>query len=352
MAIFKYSEIGISGISAAVPKEKNNNLTPNDFFTEKEAKSVVKMTGIKERRVAPSNICASDLCYEAAEQLLKDMAIDKNTIDVLIFISQTPDYRMPSTGIILQHRLGLSKSCAAFDINLGCSGYVYGLCLAYSFCKQKTINKVLLLNGETRTKVYSFKDKSTGLLFGDAGAATLIERNKDAGDSFFSLNADGSRYHFIMIPAGGYRYPSSPETVKEKVFEDGSIRTDEQGIMDGSGVFDFTIQDVPQDIIRVLNESGRSINDIDIFLFHQANKFITDHIAKKMGIPLEKVPYSLDKFGNTSSVSIPLNIVSELSNQLPNEAKTVLMTGFGVGLSWATGLLNLIRPYISKLIEI
>ena len=156
MAIFKYSGIGISGISAAVPKEKNNNLTPNDFFTEKEAKSIVKMTGIKERRIAPSNICAYDLCYEAAEQLLKEIAIDKNTIDVLIFISQTPDYRMPATGIILQHRLGLSKSCAAFDINLGCSGYVYGLCLAYSFCKHKTINKVLLLNGETRTKVYSF----------------------------------------------------------------------------------------------------------------------------------------------------------------------------------------------------
>ena len=352
MAIFKYSGIGISGISAAAPKEKYNNLVHNDFFTEEEVKSIVNKTGIKERRVASSNICASDLCYFAAEQLLKEMVIDINTIDVLIFISQTADYRMPATSIILQDRLGLPKSCAAFDINLGCSGYVYGLSLAFSLCTHNTIRKVLLLNGETRTKVYSFKDKSTGLLFGDAGAATLIERNKDAGESIFSLNSDGSMYQSIMIPAGGYRYPSSSETVKEKVFDDGSIRTDEQGIMDGSGVFDFTIQDVPWDITRVLHESGKAINDIDIFLFHQANKFITDHIAKKMGIPLEKVPYSLDKFGNTSSVSIPLNIVSELSYQLSNEVKTVLMTGFGVGLSWATGLLNLNKPYISQLIEI
>ena len=352
MAIFKYSGIGISGISAAAPKEKYNNLVHNDFFTEKEVKSIIDKTGIKERRVASSNICASDLCYFAAKQLLKEMVIDINTIDVLIFISQTADYRMPATSIILQDRLGLPKSCAAFDINLGCSGYVYGLSLAFSLCTHNTIRKVLLLNGETRTKVYSFKDKSTGLLFGDAGAATLIERNKDAGESIFSLNSDGSRYQSIMIPAGGYRYPSSSETVKEKVFDDGSIRTDEQGIMDGSGVFDFTIQDVPWDITRVLHESGKAINDIDIFLFHQANKFIVDHIAKKMGIPLEKVPYSLDKFGNTSSVSIPLNIVSELSYQLSNEVKTVLMTGFGVGLSWATGLLNLNKPYISQLIEI
>jgi 3-oxoacyl-[acyl-carrier-protein] synthase-3 len=352
MAIFKYSGIGISGISAAAPKEKYNNLVHNDFFTEEEVKSIVNKTGIKERRVASSNICASDLCYFAAKQLLKEMVIDINTIDVLIFISQTADYRMPATSIILQDRLGLPNTCAAFDINLGCSGYVYGLSLAFSLCTHNTIRKVLLLNGETRTKVYSFKDKSTGLLFGDAGAATLIERNKDAGESIFSLNSDGSRYQSIMIPAGGYRYPSSSETVKEKVFDDGSIRTDEQGIMDGSSVFGFAIQEVPWDITRVLHESGKAINDIDIFLFHQANKFIVDHIAKKMGIPLEKVPYSLDKFGNTSSVSIPLNIVSELSYQLSNEVKTVLMTGFGVGLSWATGLLNLNKPYISQLIEI
>ena len=352
MSYLHFNNVSITSISAAIPKRIINNKDYTHFMSEQEVQTVIKMTGIEQRRFADDKICSSDLCYEAAIKLFNETDINKNDIDVLLFVSQTPDYRTPPTSMMLADKLGLKENLGAFDINLGCSGYVYGLCLAYSFCAQKTIDKVLLLNGETRTKVYSFKDKSTGLLFGDAGAATLIERNKDAGDSFFSLNADGSKYQFIMIPAGGYRYPSSSETVKEKVFDDGSIRTDEQGIMDGSGVFDFTIQDVPQDIIRVLNESGRSINDIDIFLFHQANKFITDHIAKKMGIPLEKVPYSLEKFGNTSSVSIPLNIVSELSHQLPNETKTVLMTGFGVGLSWATGLLNLTRPYISKLIEI
>jgi 3-oxoacyl-[acyl-carrier-protein] synthase III len=352
MARLKFNNIGISGLAAAVPSRVLDNLAPNEWFTEKEAKSVVKMTGIKERRVAPAEMCASDLCFAAADKLLTEMQIDRNTVDVLIFISQTPDYRMPATGIILQGRLGLGKATAALDINLGCSGYIYGLSLAYSYCLQPGIKRVLLLNGETRTKVYSFKDKSTGLLFGDGGAATLIEKTEGNGDSYFSLHADGKRSHYIMIKSGGYRNMSTAESLQEKQYEDGSRRNDEQGIMDGAGVFDFTIQDIPKDIEHTLEYAQAAISDIDFFLLHQANKFITDHIARKMGISAEKVPYSLQKFGNTSSVSIPLTMVSELGEQLRNNKLKLLMTGFGVGLSWGTCILNTDHIHVCNLSEI
>lgn len=352
MALLRFENIGIGGIAAAVPKTIIDNLAPNEFFTEKEAKSVVKMTGIKERRQALNTQCASDFCYSAALKLLEEMQIDRDTIDVLIFISQTPDYRMPATAIILQSRLGLPKSTAAFDINHGCSGFVYGLAIAYSYCMNPLVNRVLLLNGETRTRVYSPKDKSTGLLFGDGGTAVLVEKNEKYRESCFSLNADGIRSHYIMIKAGAYRYPSSVESLKEKQYEDGSIRTDEQGVMDGSGVFDFTIQDIPLDIEKLLDYCDTQLDSIDAFYLHQANKFITDHIAKKMGIPLAKVPYSLQKFGNTSSVSIPLTMVSETRDMLREKELRVLLSGFGVGLSWGTGLITLSKPYVCDLIEV
>lgn len=352
MALLRFDNIGISGIAAAVPKNIIDNLASNDFFSEKEAKSVVKMTGIKERRKALDTQCASDFCYSAALKLLEDTQTDRTTIDVLIFISQTPDYRMPATSAILQSRLGLPKSTAAFDINHGCSGFVYGLAIAYSYCMNPLVNRVLLLNGETRTRVYSAKDKSTGLLFGDGGTAVLVEKNRKYGESCFSLSADGNRSHYIMIKSGAYKYPSSVESLKEKQYEDGSIRTDEHGVMDGSGVFDFTIQDIPLDIEKLLNYSNTQLDSIDTFYLHQANKFITDHIAKKMGIPLTKVPYSLQKFGNTSSVSIPLTMVSESKELLKENDLRALICGFGVGLSWGTGLINLCKPHVCDLIEV
>lgn len=352
MAVFQYKGIAVKGILAAVPKKSFDNLTEAEFFSEKERRAIVKMTGIASRRVADERICASDLCFAATDNLLKEMKLDRKEIDVLIFISQTPDFRLPATGIILQDRLGLSKACVAFDINLGCSGFVYGLNIAYSFAQQPTIRKVLLLNGETRTKVYSFKDKSTGLLFGDAGSVCLIEKDKSAGTSYFTNNSDGSRAHYINIKAGGYRNPSSPESIKEKTYNDGSIRTDEQGVMDGAGVFDFTIDEVPKDLINILCISDSNISNIDYYLLHQANKFITDHIAKKLGIPLDKIPYSLDKYGNTSSVSIPLTIVSELASKLRDSKKKLLLSGFGVGLSWGSAIIEVDNPYIGEIVEI
>jgi len=292
------------------------------------------------------------LCFEAAEILLNDMRIDRNSIDLLIFVSQTPDYHQPATAPILQHRLGLSKLCGSFDINLACSGYVYGLSTAFSYVAQNGIDRVLLLVGETLSKIISKKDRATSLLFGDGGTATLIEKKEDNPASYFSLNSDGSGESVLKINGGGYRNQSSEETLKIKNYEDGSKRSDEQLFMDGMEVFNFTMREVPKDIKHVLQYSNYILEDVNYIVFHQANKFMTDFFAKKLKYPIERIPYSLQKFGNTSAVSIPLTIVSEMKDLLNNQNKRIIMSGYGGGLSWGTALLEMNNVYISKLSEV
>ena len=263
MAFLTFDRIGITGVAASVPMQKIVNAECTGFFTSEEVQSAIQKTGITERRVADKKTCASDLCYAAAKELIEEMSIDRNEIDVLIFVSQTPDYRMPVTGTILQDRLGLAKPTAAFDINLGSSGYVYGLALAYSFAQQKSIRKVLLLDGETRTKVYSSKDKVAGLLCGDGGSATVVEKIDHANPTYFSLNSDGAGSRIIWIKGGGYRHPSSAETLRAKEHEDGSIRCDEQGVVDVAGFTDFAIREIPADMVHIFEYAGEKYEDID-----------------------------------------------------------------------------------------
>ncbi len=352
MAFLEFNQIGITGVAASVPERKIVTAECTGFFTLEEVQSAIHKTGIAERRAVDKKTCASDLCYAAAEALLEEMSIDRNEVDVLIFVSQTPDYRMPVTGTILQDRLGLAQTTAAFDINLGGSGYVYGLALAYSFAQQESIRKVLLLDGETRTKVYSSKDKVGALLCGDGGSATVVERIDHDNPTYFSLNSDGAGSRIIWIKGGGYRHPSSAETLREKEHEDGSIRSDEQVAVDLSGFSDFAIREIPADMVRIFEYAGEGHEAIDFYLLHQAAKFINDQIAEKIGAPHEKVPYSMHKFGNTSSVSIPLTVVSEIRNQLRQDKNRLFMSGFGAGLSWASAITSIDRCVIPKLVEI
>jgi 3-oxoacyl-[acyl-carrier-protein] synthase-3 len=352
MAIFIHEGVGIRGLAAAVPSRIFDNYRDNIHFSTEDAKAIVDKTGIFQRRVAAPKTCASDLCFAAGDSLINGMQLDRSEIDMLIFVSQTPDFRMPATAILLQERLGLPKSCAAFDINLGCSGFVYGLNLAFSLVKQPGIRKILLLNGETRTKVYSFKDRQTGFLFGDAGTACLVEKGEEFGTSRFILDSDGAKSDYIKINSGGYRNPSSPDSLLEKTFDDGSIRTDEQGFMDGAGVFEFVITQVPKQIKEILRISEKTTEEIDHFVFHQANQFMNDHLVKKLKLQPEKVPFCLDRYGNTSSVSIPLTIVSELSDKLSGSTKQLLLSGFGVGLSMGSAVVKVCDPFIGPISEI
>lgn len=352
MAFISYKGVGITAISAAIPKRIIKNYEFTEFFPAAEVKELVDKIGVIERRFADANTCSSDLCFAAAEKLFSDNNIDRSEIDLLLFISQTPDYRMPATSVTLQHRLGLGNNTIAFDINLGCSAFIYGMSVAYAMINNSGLRKAIILDGETRSKVYSVKDRRTGFIFGDGGVAAIVERNEKFGESTFSLNSDGSRENLIKINAGGYRNPSSCETVKEKIVDEyGNVRTEEQGYMNGGDVFTFVNREVPRDIIKTLEYTNRDKDSFDFIIFHQANNFINMHVAKKLKLDINKIPSTIEKYGNTSSVSVPLTIVSELKGKMDGE-KSLLLSAFGVGMTWATAIVPFVDLKISDIVEI
>ena len=352
MAMLCYEGIGITAMAAAVPRRIIKNLEYTEFFPADQVKEVVDKVGVLERRFADEETCSSDLCYAAAEKLIADNNVDRSEIDLLVFLSQTPDYRMPATSIILQDRLGLPQSCVAFDMQLGCAGFCYAMSVVYGMMQNGNIRKALILDGETRSKVYSPKDRRSAFIFGDGGVAALVEKDEKFGKSWFSLNSDGSRYDLIMIKGGGYRNMSSEETLKERVVDEyGNIRSDEQGYMRGGDVFNFVIREIPRDIKKTIKFSGVDKDSIDYIVFHQANNFINTYIAKKMKLDADKIPHTIEKFGNTSSVSVPLTIVSELKDKLEG-SKTLLLSAFGVGMCWATGIVPFVDCKVSEIVEV
>jgi 3-oxoacyl-[acyl-carrier-protein] synthase-3 len=351
MANIKYKNAGITAISACVPKKVEWNKDLGYLISkEEDIKRLIQSTYIEERRIAGENVCASDLCFKAAEKLLDDNQIDRTEIDALIFVSQTPDYRQPATAMSIQHKLQLPKSTLSFDVNLACSGYVYGLSIAYSYAQTEGVNKVLLLAGDTLSKTISRKDKATLPLFGDAGTATLVEKG-NYSHSYFTLNSDGGEAGIINIPCGGYRQPSTPESFEDVTDIDGNIRNREQLYMDGAEVFNFGLREVPKDIKNLLLFAEESQDNIDLIIYHQANKFMTDLFTKKLKFATDKTPYSISKFGNTSSASIPLTIVSEMQDTGRYiKRNKVIISGFGAGLSWGSALVDLSNVKISDLI--
>lgn len=352
MAFLTFEGVGITALAAAVPKRVIKNYEYTEYFPADQVKEVVDKVGIYERRFADEKTCSSDLCFSAAERLIADTEVERSEIDLLIFISQTPDYRMPATSVILQHRLGLSEKTIAFDINLGCSAFLYGMSVVYSMMEKSGLRKALILDGETRSKVYSPKDRRTAFLFGDGGVAALVERNERFGKSYFSLNSDGSRADLIKINGGGYRNPSSVETLRERVVDEyGNIRNDEQGYMDGGDVFNFVIREIPRDIKQTLAFAGTDKEALDFYVFHQANNFINSYLAKKLKLDTKKIPSCVEKFGNTSSVSVPLTIASELRERMCGERK-LLLSAFGVGMTWATAVVPFVDCKVSELVEV
>lgn len=341
----------ITGVAAAVPIARIVNSEETWEFPAEFTKAAISKTGVIERRKAPTGVCASDLGYYAADRLLSEMEIDKNEVDALIFVSQGPDFQMPMTSALLQARLGLGTSVLTFDLNIGCSGYVHGLMVAFSLV-ESGLRKVLLINGEVASRRYSSRDKSTAFLFGDAGAATIIQRQDEISESFFELSTNGYEADAIIIPAGGARNPRTPETQIEQLRADGSYRSDEQGFMDGPRVFSTVISAVPRQVESCMFSAGANLEDIDQFIFHQASKIVNEHLRKKIGIHEDKFPYSVSEFGNTSGVSIPLTMVSGLRQLLQSKKTRAVLSGYGVGMSWGSAVLNLPILCVPDLVEV
>lgn len=349
MAFITYNDVGIRAMTACVPSRIVYNKDLGYLIPEEEIEKTIHSIGIKEKRFAAPEVCASDLCLKAAKQLIEENEIDLNSIDMLLFLSQTPDYKIPATSPILQDRLGLPKTTACMDLSLGCSGYVYALSAAYAYASMSGINRVLLLVGETFSKITSSYDKVNAPLYGDAGTATLVEKGNFA-KSYFELMSDGSGAETVMISAGECRNPSTLNNLQEEEKEDGNRRSDHQVYMNGMDVFNFALRVVPKSVRGMMEKIKIPLNDLDYLIFHQANRFMTDFFVKKLKFEISKVPYCIDRFGNTSSASVPLTIVSELQGLL-EDRKQVLLCGFGAGLSWGTAYIVFDRCNVSSLIE-
>jgi 3-oxoacyl-[acyl-carrier-protein] synthase-3 len=351
MAFFSVNNVKVSGIAAAVPKNSISNWDYN-LLSNNEKKLLIKTTGVENRRVVDNGVTTSDLCYEAAEQLIKELKWAKEEIQVVIFLSQSRDYYLPATSIILQDRLRLPKSCMAFDIGLGCSGFVYGLSVISSIMSATCLSKGLLMMGDISSLTCSKEDKSTYPLFGDAGTATAIEFDSNSKKMNFNLNSDGSGHKAIMIPAGGVRNGVNATSFDMKEIANGIKRCDLNLALNGLDVFNFSVKELPKSINEYFEYFKTTKDSYDYFLMHQANKLMNETIRKKLKIEEGKVPYSLQSFGNTSSASIPLTIVTELKNQVKTESLNLLMAGFGVGLSWGISSLTLNKIVCPDLIEI
>lgn len=351
MSSFSISNVKIAGIAACFPQQKESN-HDYDWITEKERNLLIKTTGIEERRIAKKGVVTSDLCYTASEKLINDLGWDKSDIGILIFISQSRDYFLPATSIILQDKLGLKQSTMAFDISLGCSGYVYGLSVISSLMQTTQTKKALLLVGDVSSTSLNKRDKSTYPLFGDAGTVTALELNSNKNEMSFDLHSDGSGYDAIIIPDGGMRNPINDDSYTDIEIDKGVWRCPRNLSLNGLDVFTFSITKIHPHIIKLLDNSNKSVDEIDYFVFHQANKLILNTIRKKLKIEEEKVPLSLKKYGNTSSASIPLTIVTELNKEASSKKLSLLLCGFGVGLSWGSVILELDNICCPKIIEV
>lgn len=322
----------IKGVACAVPDRIVDNRYYNKVFGEENVNKFIKMTGVKTRYIALDEQCTSDLCYAATVKLMEKLNWGPSSIDALILITQTPDYAVPSSACVLQHRLGLSEDCIAFDVNLGCSAYVYGIWLAATMISQQDLSRVLLLVGDTSNYGINQNDSATAMIFGDGGSATALEKS-EGKDIRYTLKTKGSGFKYIIVPSGHARNRS-------KISTDSS---EYELAMDGSAVFSFTITDVPRTINSFVSQHNIDMNNIDMYVFHQANLFILKHLIKKLNLPSEKVPISIDRYGNTSGESIPLTLVDALGNEESKEPIRLLLCGYGVGLSWGCIYLEMDR---------
>ncbi len=351
MAVGRVSGVAVAGIYACVPAQVVDNASMTALASPAELQKVIKGIGIERRRVVSEGQCTSDLAQVAAEQLLADLGWPSESVNLIVFVSQTGDYRLPATACVLQERLGLSKGCAAFDLNLGCSGYVYGLWVASQLLNSLGGARALLLVGDTSTSLLAPEDRSVQFLFGDAATATALERRSDAGETTFVLGTDGSGASHLIVPGGGARNKLDNQSLSRQPGRDGHPRAAVNLFMDGPQVFNFTLREVPGLISALLAEAKWSMEQVDKFVFHQANGYLLDYLRKRTKIPAEQMVLALKDYGNTSSASIPLAIADRLAGDFAAGPTRLLLAGFGVGWSWAAAAITIAQGTPTRVIE-
>jgi 3-oxoacyl-[acyl-carrier-protein] synthase-3 len=330
----------VAGIRSALPETILGNEQLASEYAGWSAEKIFEKTGICTRHIAALDECASDLAVRAGQSLIADLGLEPSSVDYLLYCTQTPDYILPTTACLLQHRLGLPLSCGALDFNLGCSGYVYGLGLAKALIDGQQARTVLLLTADTYSKLINPADKSVRTLFGDGAAATLIvAREQESLIGPFVYGTDGAGAANLIVPTGGMRRAVVPDA--QAVPDDsGNARTVNDLYMDGAQIFNFTLRMVPEAVRRLLAKAGIDLEAVDLFVFHQANRFMLEHLRRKLQIPPEKFVIAMEHVGNTVSSSIPIALrqVEERGELKPGAL--IMLVGFGVGYSWGATLIR------------
>lgn len=344
--------VRISGVAGAVPSARVDNLRDHSFVPEDDRRKIVELTKVAGYRKAPPHLCASDLCQAAAETLLAGMGRKPGDVDAIVFATMTPDYRVPSTACLLQDRLKCSSSVVAYDVNMGCSGFVVGLYNACALIRGGGLKRVLLLTGDTQTKLCYEEDKNVVFILGDGGTATLVEADAQAGDITIELMTDGSRFKNLYVPAGGFRQPSSDATRAVQQRSDGGMRAEDHLFMNGMEIFKFSVTDVVKMLAGFMEVEKLPAEAVGRLFLHQANYFMNDKIARKLKFTADQVPYTIPFYGNTGSASIPLTMAHHFSTTPPNGNKRALMCGFGVGLSWGVASAALDGMHASPIVEV
>lgn len=330
----KISGVAIKAISCAVPKNTFQIDSLSSIWGENEIRRIVKTSGIEEVRIADEKTTTADLCTKAAEVIFEKVPLGRDSIDGIVFVSQTADYVLPATSCTLQSRLGISQEAVAIDINQGCNGYIYGVFLSSMLVASGSCRKVLLLVGDTTSKLIATHDRSLRTIFGDGGSATIIESGEES--LYFRIKTDGERYDLLIVPAGGMRLPRSEESCVAREMENGNYRSQENLFMNGLEVMKFALSDIPPLVEQLLADVGWLKTDAGCYIFHQANKFVIEYIIKKMKLPAEAVPIAVKKYGNSGPASIPLTLAQGLSDKTidPVSLRSTVAVGFGAGYSW------------------
>lgn len=352
MASLTTRHVKIVGMAACVPKRVVENISLDIFSGPEEAQNVINSTGIARHRHVEPGTTASDLSVVAVEKLLCDLEWEKPTVDCLFYVCTSRDYIAPQTSCFLQDRLGLSQNCFVMDLPLGCSGWVHGMSVITSMMQTGHFRRGLLIAAETNTRNRSMKDRTVLPLFGDAATVTALEYDEAWEFPYnFVFGVDGSGAKAIMTKYGGMRHPTTPECLVEREEEPGVIRKGTDMVVNGMDVFGFAIRRPPQSLKELIAAYEIDINSIDYLYLHQANKFINEKIRKELKVPPEKVPYCIGDFGNVTSASIPLTMVTQSAESLTNVPRHCIACGFGVGLTWSSMEFYLEGLFRSPLIE-
>lgn len=353
MAFLKVEKVAFRGISGCVPSkvEENKDLP---FYAPGEAEQVIEKIGIERRHVASPDITVADLCYNAAEKLIEELGWDKESIDLLALCTQTPDYLNHPTSFLVHDRLRLPETTMCFDFFHGCPGWVVSLSSVCNLVSTGRIKRAILLDGDTLTRDCTPNNREEWPLFGDAGTATALEYDSDASPIYFNIGTLSEEGRALIHPNGGFRNPFTMETLKYDLDRRAGklLMEDIESRMDSMDVFSFAITKVPKALKKLCKEFDINIEEVDKLVLHQANKLILDNIAKRMKMPMEKVPLGLRNYGNTTSACIPLAIVTECKESVTTGIQKNLVCGFGTGLAWGAAYFETNKLICPDIIEI